>query len=138
MNGVSPSLEICLLSDTEGDQSFYVEKDFWKSSLIRPGADAKEIKVSKCVLNEEIKRISPTFLIVDIEGGEYELFQYIDLHTIKKIAIELHTIYLGQEKVNEIKAILFEKGFQVDNRLSTTIKDYKEELFLERAGFTSI
>jgi len=50
----------------------------------------------------------------------------------------LHTSYLGQEKVNQIKEMLFEKGFQVDNRLSTTIKDYKEELFLERAGFTSI
>ena len=137
LNEVSPSLKICLLSDTEGDQSFYVERDFWKSSMIRSSVDAKEIRIPKRILNEEIKRINPTFLIMDIEGGEYELFQYMDLGSIKKIAVELHTSRLGQDKVDEIKAKLFDKGFKIDSELSTIIKDYKEELFLERVDLTS-
>lgn len=34
INNVSPSLEICLLSDKEGEQAFYVEKDFWRSGYV--------------------------------------------------------------------------------------------------------
>lgn len=132
LNSVAPTLEICLLSDRIGEQTFYVEKDFWMSSTIRVNSDARPIQVPMKLLNEEIERIDPTFLILDIEGGEFDLFRYIDFRNIRKIAIELHTAILGREKAEFVKSVMAKHGFQVDERFSGRIENYKEELFLER------
>lgn len=132
LNNVSPNLEICLLAEKEGKQSFFVEKDYWSSSMIRQSNTAKEIKIPMRILNDKIHDINPSFLIIDIEGGEYELFQYIDFYNIKKISIELHNSILGNEKINEIKNKLNNSGYNVVENISNTIEDYKEELFFEK------
>lgn len=104
LNGLSPKLEICLLSDRAGEADFFVEPDFWSSSTIRRGEAAAVRKVPMRSLNEEIRRIGPTFLILDIEGGEYDLLQILDdFQTIKKVSIELHEDVIGPEKIAAIK-----------------------------------
>jgi len=132
INAVSPALTICLLADKEGYHPFYIEKDFWSSSMVRRSPEAKEVQIPMRLLNKEIKRINPSFLIMDIEGGEYSLFQYIDLHNIKKFAVELHTSVLGQEKIDFIKKKLEKAGFKIDYSVSNIISNYKEELYFER------
>jgi len=37
-----------------------------------------------------VQKINPTFLIIDIEGGEDELLKYADFHNVRKLIIELH------------------------------------------------
>jgi hypothetical protein len=70
-------------------------------------------------LNEEIRRIRPTFLILDIEGGEYDLLQILDdFLTIKKVAIELHEDVIGPEKIESIKRRLVDAGFAIDPHYS--------------------
>ena len=128
LNNVSPNLNIVMLGKSSGSQSFYVNKEFWASSTVRQSYEDKEITIPVKSFNEEIRKINPTLLIIDIEGGEYELFQHADLHNVKKVCIELHNDVLGEEKTKFVLNTLADKGFMLDKNLS-----YERELFLTRS-----
>lgn len=130
-NRVHPNLKLGVLGERASQAKFYVTKDFWASSLSCPSVPCKELVVPVYPLNEEIRRINPTFLLMDIEGGEYDLIKSIDFHTIRKISVELHTDVLGQARIDEIKSIMNGAGFLVDDNLSSVIPGVKEVLFLE-------
>lgn len=131
-NQVLPALKIGVLGRGAGTTNFYITRDFWASSLIQPTEPSEVISVPVYDLNEEVRRINPTFLLMDIEGGEYELIKEIDFHTIRKISVEIHTDVLGQGRVDEIKATMLNAGFVVNPQLSSLIPEVKEVLFLER------
>lgn len=131
-NQVQPTLKIGVLGNQAGQTKFYVTRDFWASSLFPPAEPSEEMTVPVYDLNEEVFRINPTFLLMDIEGGEYDLIKTIDFHTIRKISAELHTDVLGQDRIDEIKAVMNGAGFVVDPSLSSVIPGIKEVLFLER------
>ncbi|MBD1847254.1 FkbM family methyltransferase [Cyanobacteria bacterium FACHB-63] len=120
LNAVNPNVEFCILSQSEGTTTFYVEKDFWISSTIPHTSQAQAIQVPMKSLNQEIQRINPTFLILDIEGGEYDLLQFIDFHTIEKVLIEIHEPILGTEKVNFVREQLNNAGFELSESFTTT------------------
>jgi len=122
------------LGNQAGQTNFYVTRDFWASSLLRPAEPCEEVSVPVYDLNEEVRRTNPTFLLMDIEGGEYDLIKTINFHTICKISAELHTYVLGQDRIDEIRAIMNRAGFVVDPSLSSIIPGVKEVLFLERMG----
>lgn len=129
LNGVSPRLSMCLLADAPGEVRFYLDESFTSSSTIpsRPGAPSVLVPVKP--INAEIRRVRPTFLILDIEGGEYDLCRIIDFATIRKIAIELHPAVLGAAKTQAVQDRLAEAGFAVIERFP----DAKVEvLYLER------
>lgn len=133
-NQVQPALKIGVLGKQAGTTTFYVTRDFWASSLLPPPGSYEEVSVPVYDLNEEVHKINPTFLLMDIEGGEYDLIRIIDFHTIRKISAELHTDVLGQDRIDEIKAVMDHAGFVIDPALSSVIPGVKEVLFLERAG----
>jgi FkbM family methyltransferase len=133
-NEVNPTLKIGVLGREAGSAKFYITRDFWASSLLPPAEPCEEVSVLVYDLNEEVRRINPTFLLMDIEGGEYDLIKAIDFHTIRKISVEIHTDVLGQGRVDEIKAITRDAGFVVNPQLSSAIPGVKEVLFLERPG----
>lgn len=83
INNVNPTLEICLVGDTNGESDFYQSKDFWWSSAVRHDENGTKIKVPMKAFNQEVQRINPTFLLIDIEGGEYELVQNADFYNVK-------------------------------------------------------
>lgn len=128
LNNVSPNLNISMLGESAGSQPFYVNKEFWASSTVRKSPEDKEIIIPVKSFNDEVRKINPTLLIIDIEGGEYSLFQYADLHNVKKICIELHNDVLGEEKTKFVLNKLADQGFLLDKNLS-----YDRELFLTRA-----
>ena len=132
VNGVSPRLEMCMLGRGSGTVNFFKHKDFWSSSKLDRSNDSKIVTVPQRDLNEEIRLVDPSFLIVDIEGGETDLFDFIDLHKVMKISVELHTHIVGKPAVEKIKNRLFEEGFKLDQEYSTIIENFKEELFLDR------
>lgn len=127
LNKVAPKYEICLLGEQPGQQTFYVGKEFWSSSIIKRDANFQEINVPVKSFNQEVRKINPTFLIIDIEGGEYELLKYADFHNVRKLIIELHERVIGKEKIKFVKSKLKASDFQVVKNIS-----YKEELFLQR------
>ena len=111
-NGVAPTVTNALLAKGDGEREFRVENDFWASSAHRDGGRA--ITVKQLDLGSELARIRPSFMIVDIEGGEAEFFAGADLSTVRKICVETHPDVLGDRVLSEMFACLVAKGFALD------------------------
>jgi len=132
LNHVSPQLEICILGEKAGEQTFYIGKNFWSSSTVSSNQETTSVQVNVKSFNQEIQKINPNFLIIDIEGGEYELFQYADLHQVEKMMIEVHPQAIGVEKANFVKQKIIDSGFQLNHKYSKTLGNV-EELFWVRS-----
>jgi FkbM family methyltransferase len=111
-NGVAPTVTNALLSRGEGEREFHLEADFWASSAHRKGD--RTITVRQLDLNTELARIRPSFLMVDIEGGEAEFFSGADLSSVKKICIETHPDVLSDQVLSNMVADLVANGFALD------------------------
>ena len=111
LNRVSPHLEMCVLAHKCGVRTFYLEESFLASSLTLRGQRTRPVKVSVKLLNAEIARIQPSVLMMDIEGGEFELFPDIDLETVRKIVMELHPRHAEREKTRSLVSDLYARGF---------------------------
>ena len=127
LNDVNPTLQMCLLGEKPGFQTFYVHTAFWESSTLADSKSVRAITVPVKSFNDELLRIQPTFLVIDIEGGEYELFRHMRFHTVRKIVLEIHLEKLGIEKVRFIRATLYRAGFRAVRELSNW-----DLLYLER------
>jgi FkbM family methyltransferase len=111
-NGVAPTLTDALLARGAGEREFRIDDDFWASSAHRAGG--RSITVRQLDLNAELARVRPSFLIVDIEGGEAEFFADADLTAVRKICVETHPDVLGDRALSEMFAGLVTKGFALD------------------------
>jgi FkbM family methyltransferase len=111
-NGVAPTVTNALLARGDGEREFRLEDDFWASSAHR--GSGRAITVKQLDLDSELARIRPSFMIVDIEGGEAEFFAGADLSTVRKICVETHPDVLGDRVLSEMFAGLVAKGFALD------------------------
>ena len=114
LNQVAPTVSNVLLGEGEGERTFWLEKDYWASSLIQGSKDATPIRVRQIDLNQEIERIRPSFMILDIEGGEYEFLRHARLDPIRKMVIEVHPHVLSYTRISEMLGWLFAAGFALD------------------------
>jgi FkbM family methyltransferase len=114
LNAVNPRADFCVLGSEEGERTFYIGKNFYSSSTLRRNPEDMEIRVPVKSFNDEIRKINPTFLIIDIEGGEYELMHYANLQNVTKLLIELHEHVIGREKIDFVKTKLSNMGFAVE------------------------
>lgn len=114
LNGVSPTVRNGVLgkSDAE-DVSFYLHADFWASSLA-PFPGAVETKVPQQNIATVFEEFRPTYLIVDIEGGEIDLFDNLRLDGIDKLCLEVHPSRTGQEAVDRLFAAIVGQGFALE------------------------
>lgn len=118
LNGIAPKLEIALLGEESGTITFYVMKNFWSSSTIKRHPKAKPIQVPMKRFNDELARIRPSFLVIDIEGGEQDLIRYAQLDGVQKICIELHPHVIGPAAVAEVEGFFIRQGFYEDPETS--------------------
>lgn len=100
-NDIKPTINNIILSNENSEMSFYLEKNFWSSSMVKRNEDAKEIKVKTKNINNEISKYKSTFLIIDIEGGEEHLIPIIDFNAINKVLIELHPSIIGNKSISK-------------------------------------
>jgi FkbM family methyltransferase len=119
-NNVRPKLTFAMLGETAGIQKFYRNtKTFLASSSEKSNDTSHEcVEVTVLSLNDTIRKIQPTYLMMDIEGGESDIFNIIDFQSIKKIQFELHPAILGEEKVQAIFNKLRSNNFSADDTLS--------------------
>ena len=113
-NRVSPQVIHSLLGEGDCERDFFVERDYWASSLIRRSADARRVRVRQVDLSAELHRTAPNFLIVDVEGGEYELLRRADLSGVAKLCLEVHPDVLGNARASELFSSLIAGGFALD------------------------
>ncbi|NQU95324.1 MAG: FkbM family methyltransferase [Candidatus Omnitrophica bacterium] len=114
LNGVSPRSEHCLVGEEDGEMEFFIMRDFRLSSTIEhsPERCIRKIKVPMKSFNREVAKNKPTFLILDVEGGEYDLIKSANFGSIKKILIETHPHIIGREKADYVKKRFRECGFR--------------------------
>ena len=118
LNEVDPLIENCMVSSRSGQETFYISKHFWSSSSKSRGEAEKEVIVPVMPLGAILEKYRPTFLIVDIEGGEADLFDGISLPSfVQRILIELHPHVIGQESVNSVLRQLKSMGFSPQMRM---------------------
>jgi FkbM family methyltransferase len=116
-NKVMPHSTIALLGNENGSKTFYKnENSFLASSAIsNPDENQESFQVEQKKLNEIITQLQPTYLVMDIEGGEFDIFKLIDFQSITKIQFELHPAILKTEKINFIFEKLQKEGFVKSN-----------------------
>ncbi|MDB5200759.1 MAG: FkbM family methyltransferase [Ferruginibacter sp.] len=114
-NQVSPKLKNAVLGMGSGMVDFPVDEQHrLGSSMLREG---KMRPVPLVDLNETIRVLQPTYLVMDIEGAEYNILKMISMQSIVKLQFELHPAVLGKAKCNEIFMILKAGGFMMDDKL---------------------
>jgi len=113
-NGVRPRVTQALLGEGDGERDFFVEADYWASSLVRRSAESRCVRIPQIDFNAELRRVAPSFLIVDVEGGEYELLRRADLSGVTKLCLEVHPDVLGNARVSELFAALVAAGLVLD------------------------
>jgi hypothetical protein len=56
----------------------------------------------------------PTILLVDIEGGELNIFDRIDLSKVRHVVMEVHKSVIGLEGVNKVLQVFSREGLYLD------------------------
>ena len=104
--------------EPEKEVDFYIRDPFWSSSL-DAGRDVVSVaRIPQEYLSDLIRDADATAMIVDIEGGERDIFQGGDLGTVRKIYVELHTRYIRPKGIKACFDALSEQGFYYDQRVS--------------------
>ena len=92
---------------------FYVTEDFWSSSLTRPEKFVEVKRIPALNFGDILERYRPTFIICDIEGGEYDLFSgEVDLSSVRKVCLEAHSA--PQDRLDSLDAFFRERGFALN------------------------
>jgi FkbM family methyltransferase len=123
VNGVADRITrlsgIAVPRPTVPELTFYQRANFWASSLDgEKWKFVKAIQVSTMDLNALIAQHRPTMLVIDIEGGEAEVFDGIELDGVSKIMMELHQEVIGRAGVKNMFDRLGERGFHYDQTYS--------------------
>jgi FkbM family methyltransferase len=119
LNGVAPGLAMCLLGRGGGTAPFHVHPEFWTSSTIDLGPEARLVTVSTQPLVDELRRVRPTFLVIDIEGGELDLCELLQLDGVRKVLIEVHEWAIGRDGLAAVERTFAGAGLHRDADLST-------------------
>ncbi|MPZ18558.1 MAG: FkbM family methyltransferase [Luteitalea sp.] len=111
LNGVCPTVRNAVLGqDGRTEVPFFIHRDFWASSLTA-FKGARETTVPQLDVRTIVKAFRPTYLIVDIEGGEVDLFDKLALDGVEKICLEVHPGRTGRAAVDDLFAGLARQQF---------------------------
>jgi FkbM family methyltransferase len=112
LNGIEPQLNMHAVTQDGRDLVFNAAANIISSSAFERGVEGRTLTVKSEPFHAVIARHRPDVLIMDVEGGEYELLPNADLGAIRHILVELHPHIIGEQKVEEIKASLAAAGFK--------------------------
>jgi FkbM family methyltransferase len=101
-----------------GDTEFFVPHDFWAAST-KPREFSEKLICPRVSLNDAISDTSPTILMVDIEGGEKDLFKSsVTLGGVQQILIEIHQSMIGRAGIVSFFSDMCRLGFSYDQKFS--------------------
>ncbi|MCB1365085.1 MAG: FkbM family methyltransferase [Rhodobacteraceae bacterium] len=103
--------------------AFHVHNSYLGSSLIGNAARAaRVVEVPTASFSQTCADLSPTVLVMDIEGGELDLLRHADLSGLRAVVVEFHPNAYGVEGMKECKQILRDAGFErVDEKSTRTV-----------------
>jgi FkbM family methyltransferase len=128
LNHVAPQVHNAMLAEGSGTASFFVSANFFSSSATAPHAAEQagtpRLEVPTLDARVEFARIRPTFVLMDIEGGEAALVPIVDWSSVRKLAIELHPHILGASGMKAVLEQLQAAGFHESRLLSSNRKRF--------------
>ncbi len=109
-----------LVADRTAPQTmtFYKTPYFLSSSLSADTAGGSPVEVPTLHLAEAISERGANVLIVDIEGGEFDLLGAADLGAIDKLVLELHVSMAGVAACLQLVSDLRRQGLMLDANLT--------------------
>lgn len=101
--------------EAAADVCFYLREHFWSSSM-EPDSRPYHEKVLMPAygINDLIEELCPTVIISDIEGGEIDVFEGIDLSGVRTVIIEVHPLVYGLEGQRKVLKYLDDQGFRAE------------------------
>jgi FkbM family methyltransferase len=90
---------------------------FWGSTIKNRKYNGEFVKISAIPLADFLENLKPTALIIDIEGGEIDLFINIDISTVNLIIMEVHPDVIGNDGILSIINELSDQGLSVVEKL---------------------
>ncbi len=114
MNGVDSEILHGVMSRdmTTRSCTFYTQRHFSASSLQQPDGEYQAKTVPVLHWQTELDRIQPTYLLMDIEGGEIDLLEVFDHASVERMLIEFHPKITGEASIERIFEHLRSIGFQ--------------------------
>ncbi|MCF6234716.1 MAG: FkbM family methyltransferase, partial [Rhodobacteraceae bacterium] len=116
MNGLANRISVrneVLVSapDRPASIPFHVRKSFLGSSLLNPeNRPSNVVDIPTADFADVCDTLSPTVLVMDIEGGELEILRHADLSRFRAIVLEFHPKVYGVPGMRECKKILRDAG----------------------------
>lgn len=114
LNGVRPDFHSMAAARETGEVEFALDHSYTSSGLHgRPSETAERVRLPAAGFQELLDRYRPSYLIMDIEGGEIDLLPGADLSCVRKICLELHPEIVGEAAISDAVAGLMASGFQL-------------------------
>ena len=113
LNGVSATVLTGVAGHRDGPVHFYNQAAFWAASVL-PLPDSQVAMIPGIDLCRVIREMRPDVLVVDIEGGERDLFAGLDLFGVRSLVFEVHQPQIGGAGINKGFGALQSAGFAYD------------------------
>ena len=106
LNGKCELYNRAITSTNVESVDFYIHKKYPSCNSIIEGKNKEKIKVLNIKLEDEIERIKPEVLKIDIEGGEYDILNNFNIpNYLEQIAVEFHHISKKEYKDQALEII---------------------------------
>lgn len=96
------------------ERTFYTSPYFLASSLSPETPNARPVQVPTIDLGAAIAECRANVLVIDIEGGEFDLLSEVNLSAIDKILLELHVVQAGVGPCMRLISDLARQGLELD------------------------
>ncbi len=113
LNSVSATVLTGVAGRTDGAVRFHHQAAFWGSSVL-PLPDSQAADVAGIDLGRVLRETRPAVLVVDIEGGERDLFAGLDLSGVRNVVVEVHQPQIGGAGISLCFDALQQAGFAYD------------------------
>lgn len=117
LNGVHVELINAVVAQADGQTDFHVHPEFWSSST-ETLQGAKRLTLRARSLSGLLREVDPQVLVVDIEGGEMQIFNNAALPGVRAVIIELHREVTKLRGIAQIFTRMASAGFAYDPDIS--------------------
>jgi FkbM family methyltransferase len=115
LNSVTAEVHHEILGATNNPRPFYVCDDFPSSST--DSQQGRAILVDGRSWVDRVNEWKPSFVVMDIEGGEAEIIPLGMPECIQRLAVEFHPALIGAKKQNELIGLLQAMGFALSSQI---------------------
>lgn len=129
LNGVRPDFHNMAAAKETGEVEFALDRSYTSSGIHgRPSETVERVRLPAAGFQDLLDRYRPSYLIMDIEGGETDLLPGADLTCVQKICLEVHPEIVGDAAISGVVRGLMEAGF-----LLHFSRNRKNVIYMERS-----